>query len=169
MSSSFACRLLASQKSEVDALTREQFNEWDRARQQQYLQEHPDSDFHDSEGAGQEPANPEEEPAEQAPVPMPEDGGEAFPEAPTTFQVLNEAFGPLDKKLITALRTFVDMNLDKEQLGVAETNLRSLTTAYVTYVIQSLGSTNKAPAELEPETQQVLNTLAEALNQTKQQ
>lgn len=164
---------------EVEALTRDQFNAWDHGRQEQYLRDHPDSDFLDQEESPKGPAAEPEggdlpaDPAGEEPTPSdamttPSDTEYPVPAAPTTFMVLNNALGPLDKKYADIIRNCVDQVLDQEAVGVAETNLRSLTRAQLQYVTQLLGQGQGAAPELQPETQQVLNTLYSALTQQPQ-
>lgn len=48
MTYNFAARILAS--AEVDAISQEQFNKWDQARQAEYLKKHPTSKFGKGKG-----------------------------------------------------------------------------------------------------------------------
>lgn len=155
----FASRLLG-EIQEVDALTFEQFSKWDRAKQEQYLRDHPDSDF----------AKPESERRKNKVHEMDDDKGRAprdesevypVPQAPTTYMVLSKALGQLDKKTTQMIQQMLDTQYDKELIGIAENNLRSLTRAQLQYVISTLSQGLPAPKELEPETQTLLNSLKE--------
>lgn len=162
----FAARLLAQIEKPVEALTREQFSKWDHARQQQYLRDHPKSDFHNPEGGEEKPSAQQDDSPSSAKPPAESkevDNQYPVPEAPTTYMVLNKVLGPLDKAQAELIRNYVDQILGKEAVGVAEINLRSLTRGQLKYVMEGIRTSRKAVPELEPETQTVLNTLIQAL------
>lgn len=152
----FASRLLGQMK-EVDALTFEQFSKWDRAKQEQYLREHPDSDFAKPEHERKE--NKVHEMDEQKKAPRDESEVYPVPQAPTTYMVLAKALGQLEKPVTKLVQQALETQYSKEQIGVAENNLRSLTRAQLQYVISTLSQGLPAPQELEPETQTLLNAL----------
>lgn len=154
----FASRLLG-QMLEVDALTFEQFSKWDHAKQEQYLREHPDSDFAKPESERKE--NKVHEVDEAPKAPRDESDVYPVPQAPTTYMVLAKALGQLEKPAAKMLQQVLETQYSRELIGVSENNLRSLTRAQLQYVISTLSQGLPAPQELEPETQMLLNTVKE--------
>jgi hypothetical protein len=165
----FADRLLT-------AISYRRFKSWDRPRQLQYLRDHPNSkmnpnyaiEHQEKDDGGNLPSAPKPESNEG-------DGqighgsqmhqmGHPAPLAPTTFMVLNKAFGPLGQAAIKKLNECLTQT-DKLAINNAEFNLRSLGQPQLKFLVYTLEQTGAAPKELDPNTQQFINTLVQVLRQ----